>query len=371
MRIPLNGELKAIRNIEIRSQVQGQTTIVSVIPEGAHVEEGDILVTLASDAIKDKLEDSRIRLDTAFAASVNADESVHIQEMHNESDIKAGESAAEIARLEYEQFINGDAKVQVDTFTTALENAQTDLERKTKELALTKELAAQQFVSDNDVLDAVIDERDSRNKLNTAQMNLEVWNKYGDPTKRQTLDSKRAQAAAELDRIKARASAQLLLKQADVRAKQSSQHVEEARYKTFQDQLAACTLKAPQAGMVIYESSAGGYYSDGPIQQGATVRENETIIELPDTSKMQVEVRLPEQLTDKVKPGQQVMVTVDAIPGKLFHGHVDNIAMLPDSSQRLVESESQGIPRPASPWMMRKPPLSRACLPRWIFWCSM
>jgi HlyD family secretion protein len=344
VRIPLNGEMKANRNLEIRNQVEGQTTILSLVPEGTRVNEGDVLVTLASDAIKDKLEESRIRLDNAVAATVNSQESVRIQEMQNESDIKTAETDAELARLAYEQFDKGDSKTQLDTLTTALENANTDLERKVKDLARVKELAVKQFVSDNDVLDAVIAERDSRNKLATAEMNLKVWKQYTEPMQRQTLQRKMDQTAADLERTKAKANANLLLKQADLRAKQSTQHVEETRYKGFQEQLAACTIKAPQAGLVVYQTSVGGWQNQGPIEEGATVRQNQVLIQLPDTTKMQVEVRLAEQLTDQVKKGQEAVVTVDAVPGKVFHGKVDGIAVLPDSSNRWANPNLKEYP---------------------------
>ena len=344
VRIPLNGELKASRNVEIRNQVEGQTTILSIVPEGSKVKEGDVLVTLASDAIKDKLEESRIRMENAVAATVNSQESVHIQEMQNDSDIKTAETNAELARLEFEQFDKGDAKVQIDTFNTALENAQTDLERKEKDLARVRELAQKQFVSDNDVLDAVIAERDSRNKLETAKMNLHVWKEYAEPKQRQTLMRKREAALAELERTKARANAQMLLRKADLRAKESAQRVEETRYKGFQDQLAACVIKAPQSGMVVYQTSVGGNQNQGPIEEGATVRQNQNLIQLPDTSKMQAEVRLGEGLTDRVRRGQEAVITIDALPGRLFHGKVETIAVLPDSSNRWANPNLKEYP---------------------------
>jgi RND family efflux transporter MFP subunit len=334
VRIPLNGEMKASRNVEIRNLVEGQTTIVSIVPEGKHVVEGEVLVTLASDAIKEKLEDARIRVDNAMAATVNSQELLHIQEMQNESDLKTAETNAEMAKLEYEQFDKGDAKVQIETLNTALENAKTDLERKVKDLGRIKELAARQFVSDNDVLDATIQERDSRNKLATAQLNLEVWKLYTEPRQRAAAQRKRDEAARELERAKARANAQLLWRQADLRARLSTQRVEESRLKGFQEQLAACTIKAPQAGMVVYQTSVGGNQNQGPIEEGAAVRQNQVLIQLPDTGRMMVEVRLPEQLTDKVRRGQEAIVTVDAVPGKSFRGKVEAIAVLPDSSQR-------------------------------------
>lgn len=334
VRIPLNGEMKASRNVEIRNQVEGQTTIVSIVPEGKQVNEGDVLVSLASDAIKDRLEESRIRLDNAMAATINAQEGVKIQEMENDSLLKTSEITAELARLEYDQYVKGDSTVQIEALKTALENAKTDLERKTKDLARVRELAQRQFVSENDVLDSVIAERNSRNALETAEMNISVWRQYSEPRQRQTLKRKLDAALAEVERTKARAAAQLGWRQADLRAKQSTQRVEEQRYKAFQEQLEACTIKAPQAGMVVYQTSFGGNQNQGPIEEGATVRQNQVLIQLPDTSRMMVEVRLPEQLTDKVRRGQDAVITVDAVPGKVFRGKVENIAVLPDSSQR-------------------------------------
>src|SRR5262249_1471212 len=160
-----------------------------------------------------------------------------------------------------------------------------------KDLDRIKELYAQKFVSENDVLDAVIAQRDSKNKLDTADMNLKVWNDYSQPRQEQTLRRKWDAAIAELERIKARANANLLWRKADLTAKQSTQHVEENRNKSLQEQLEACTIKAPQGGMVVYQSSVssgggGGQNNQGPIEEGASIRYNQVLIQLPDTSKM-------------------------------------------------------------------------------------
>jgi len=335
VKIPLSGELKAIRTTEIRCMVDGNTTIISLIPEGAHVNEGDVLVTLASDAIKDKLEESRIRLENATAARVNAEETLKIQEMQNESDNKAAETNAKLAQMEYEQFDRGDGPVQLETNKTALANAETDLERKQKDHKEVEELSAKGFVSDNDVLDAKIAERDSQNKLDTARSNLDVWIKYAEPRQRATLQLKANESLAEVERVKRKCRAAVLLKEAAVRAAQSTERVEQTRYKGFQQQLDACSIKAPQPGMVVYQSSIQqGWQSQGPIEEGATVHQNQVLIQLPDISRMQVEVRLAEQLTDRVAAGQDVSVTVDALPGKVLHGKIDTIAVLPDSAMR-------------------------------------
>ena len=345
VRIPLSGELKAMRNVEIRNQVEGQTTIMSLIPEGSKVKEGDILVTLASDAIKDRLDDAKIRVENALAATVNSQESLTIQQMQNESDIKAAETNEKLAQMEFDQFDKGDDKVQRDTLITTLENAETDLKRKTQDRERVEVLAKRGFVSDNDVLDAKIAERDALNKRDSAKSGLEVFDKYAEPRQRTTLELKRSESLAEFERVKRKATAAILLKQADLRAKQQTQHVEERRTKQLQDQFDACTIRAPQPGMVVYQSSIQqGNQSQGLIEEGAQVRQNQTLIQLPDTSKMLVEVRLAEQLIERVKPGQEAVISVDALPGRFLHGRVEDIAVLPDSSNRWMNPNLKEYP---------------------------
>jgi HlyD family secretion protein len=344
--LKLGGEFKALRNVEIRNEVEGLSTILTIVPEGKLVKEGDVLVELASDTIKDRVEDARIRVENAKAALVNSQQSVTIQEKQNESDLNLAETNAKLTQLEYDQFDKGDSLVEMATRKTALENAQTDLERKQEDFKNAKSLSAQGFVSSNDVLDAEIAERDARNKLETAKANLEVWNKYAEPRQRQTLERKRAEALRELERVKIKTEASLLLRQADVRAREATARVESSRLANLEKQLEHCTIKAPQPGMVVYQSSTSGssYSSQGPIEEGAQVRMNQTLIQLPDTGRMLVEVRVAESLTDRIRPGLPCYVSVDALPGKVLTGKIEKISPMPDNSNRYFNPNLKEYP---------------------------
>jgi HlyD family secretion protein len=343
--LKLAGEFKAMRNVEIRNEVDGVSTIVFIVPEGTIVEQGEELVRLASDTIKDRVEDARIRVENAKAALVNSQASLTIQEKQNESDINGAETNAKLTQLEFDQFDKGDGVVELATRQTALANAKTDLERKTEDLKSAQELSSEGFVSNNDVLDAQISERDSRNKLDTAKMGMEVWNKYAEPKQRQTLQRKRDEALRELERVKIKADAAILLRQADVRAKDSTLRVESNRLANLEKQLANCVIKAPKPGMVVYQSSTGNNsYNQSPVEEGAQVRQNQILIQLPDTGKMLVEVRVAEQLTDRIKPGLPCYITVDALPGKVLTGKIDKISPMPDSSNRWMNPNLKEYP---------------------------
>jgi len=346
--LKLSGEFKAIRNVEIRNLVEGISTILSIVPEGQMVAEGDQLVELASDTIKDRVEDARIRVENAKAALVNSQESLTIQEKQNESDLTTAETNAKLAQLDFDQFDKGDGPVELATRQTALENSKTDLERKTEDLKSAKALAAEGFVASNDVLDAQIAARDAQNKQSTATMNLEVWNKYAEPKQRQTLERKRDESLRELARVKIKAEAAILLKDADVKAREATLRVESNRLANLEKQLASCIIKAPQPGMVVYQSStsSGGFSfnNQGPIDEGTQVRQNQILIQLPDTSRMMVEVRVAEQMTDRIRAGQICYVTVDALPGQVLTGKIDKISPLPDNSNRFMNPNLKEYP---------------------------
>ncbi|HVY68378.1 MAG TPA: HlyD family efflux transporter periplasmic adaptor subunit, partial [Verrucomicrobiae bacterium] len=98
-------------------------------------------------------------------------------------------------------------------------------------------------------------------------------------------------------------------------------------------QLELAKIRAPQDGLVVYASSSMPG-SGALIEEGATVRQKQDIIKLPDMSKMMVEVRVHESHVQKIKPGLNAWVTIDSIPDQQFHGTVRKVAVLPDSTSR-------------------------------------
>ena len=60
------------------------------------------------------------------------------------------------------------------------------------------------------------------------------------------------------------------------------------------------------------------YGGEERIREGATVRERQSIITIPDMNKMSVRVRIHETYIKKVKKGQRAKITVDADFNKQF-----------------------------------------------------
>jgi HlyD family secretion protein len=91
----------------------------------------------------------------------------------------------------------------------------------------------------------------------------------------------------------------------------------------LQDFLAKFTITAPSPGMVIYKTDFGGTKR----KAGSNVNPFDRVIAtLPDLSSMISKTYVNEIEVNKVKPGQKVEITVDAMPGKSWTGTVTSVA---------------------------------------------
>jgi len=107
--------------------------------------------------------------------------------------------------------------------------------------------------------------------------------------------------------------------------------LEESRLKRLEDQKGYCLINAPQDGMVVYANEQTGMRfggQQGPqIEEGATVRERQTILRLPDLSQMQVKVNVHETKVEQLRVGMRARVR---ILERELQGAVSSIANQPE-----------------------------------------
>ncbi len=81
------------------------------------------------------------------------------------------------------------------------------------------------------------------------------------------------------------------------------------------------------------------YGGEEQIREGASVREQQVIITIPDLTKMQLKVKIHESYIKKVKKDQKVTMKVDAFPDQRLQGKVTQVAVLPDSQNRWMNPD--------------------------------
>ena len=130
-----------------------------------------------------------------------------------------------------------------------------------------------------------------------------------------------------LDRYKKKKTLQQLQSalnaaQARLAAEKASLKLAKDRLDRDKEQLTNCIITAPAEGMVIFPSAAE--WKETPdIEEGARVREQQTLLMIPDTSKMQVKVGVHESKVSRLRIGMTAKVALQDLE---LTGQVNEIA---------------------------------------------
>jgi HlyD family secretion protein len=329
------GALKAKDPEIIRNQVEGRTTIISIVSEGTRVNKGDLLIELDVSTLRDKRVDQVILVNNADAAHVNAEETLKITTSQAESDVELAQLKLDFARLDLDKYRGNDgqyatdkAKAEGDIKLSEQEVAKDqDYYGWSEKLAKEKYLSATQLQADELTLE--------KSKLNmiVARNNLKLLEKYTYTRQIAQLISDVNQAQAALDRAKSKERANIAQAKADLGAKEQEWKRQQDKLAKIDDQIVKAKVFAPTEGMVVYATSSrgGGFRNDRqPLADGVEVWERQELIYLPRSSSTVAEVDVHEASLQKVRAGLPAIVTVDALPGKKFMGTVSQIAPLPD-----------------------------------------
>jgi len=150
-----NAELQAVRETLVRSQVEGQSTIIYLIPEGTYVQQGDRLVELDVSELVEKRANQAISVAKAEAALAQAEKEKEILQKELRTKENTGRSDLLISEMEVAKFLGrrgggGESK-----------NA--DMLKKLSELVSTPPSAPSAEASAEDAQANAIDQVDPRN----------------------------------------------------------------------------------------------------------------------------------------------------------------------------------------------------------------
>jgi RND family efflux transporter MFP subunit len=342
VKITKDGELQAQNNIEVVCEVEGSTTIQTLVKEGTTVKKGDVLVTLDSSSIKQKIEDTTLDLQKADADLINSKEMKDIQESQNSANLEAAQVALTLAQLSLQQYTDGTFPQSVANAQADLDKAQITLKTKQEDYEQSQKLLAKGFTNAADVKEKENDLVDARNGLKKAETAMMVLTKYSHPSDLAEKKNDLSQAEKKLARTKRENASAMMQREADVKSKQQSLDTLKRRMDHWKEQLTACTINAPADGMVVYSSSADRW-SNNPIQEGATVRERQSLLKLPDTNTMKAIVRIQEGQVRRVREGQRAVVRMGTDMPPLG-ATVSKISVLADNSQRFWNPDLKEYP---------------------------
>lgn len=254
------------------------------------------------------------------------------------------------ALVDFSQYAAGDrlgdgaAKQQLRTLTDNLMLSTQELIQAEINLTGTRRLFSSNFVSKTELDNQELSVRRSKVKTQSADTALGLYVRFELTKSAEEFLSKYDEALRMLERTRKEAISKLAQSRARLMSSESRFRIESEQRRDLFDQLSKCVIRAERPGLVVYGGGGGGderrfFGSEEQIREGATVRERQSIITIPDMTKMSVRLRIHESHIKKVQRGQKARAQVDAFPDQPLTGEVIKVGVLPDSINRYMNPD--------------------------------
>lgn len=292
--------------------VPGESTVLRVVEEGMRVRKGDVVVELDSGELERQHRELVIEQEAARAELART--SKVLEQVRREAERERERLAlrARLAKLAQRDIVreggeyDGDlriAQARLEAATLRAEAFRGDMaggDRAESEIA--KAVAEVELAEATERLRRLESGRERRE----VELELAVVEAENDAERNrshETAEARQASAAVEASR----AAVELLVGR-----------VEETRAG-----IDACRIAAPRDGMMVLPASDNRRSNlDGTIEEGAVVRERQTVARIIDPENLEVHVSVHESKIARVEKGQAVKLTFDAHVERTWPGTV-------------------------------------------------
>jgi len=308
------GRLESSRRTVIRCQLenitgggaggsaQGSSIMLTLLPEGSTVKQGDVLATLDSSTYDDLYQQQLITVEQAKSSHLQASLDL------------------EIAMLAVRKYRDGDVQETLKSMEGSIALARSDLSRAVDHLGWTKRMNQKGYSSPAQIVSETHSVSLLDFSLKKQLMSFDLFQRYSQPKTEKTLEKQVLAAQTSLNNATLRLQRQL------------------DRLALLKKQVERCTIRAPHDGVLYYMKNAMRRQS-APIAEGMSVRQRQELFYLPDMSEMEVQVVLNESIVDRVRPGLRAAVRFEALPNLVLEGLVISVGQIPKRER--VETDNQ------------------------------
>jgi HlyD family secretion protein len=336
-----SGTVKNREQVVIKSEVEGRAAIIFLVKEGTHVKAGDLLVELDGSSITDRRAQQQITVIHAEAAFIRARENLDVTKSQSESDVAKADLDFQLAELDLKKYVEGDFPQAVRQAEAEITLAAEEVQRASEKLSWSRRLHAQRYLSLMELQADELAHKKAQLELDLAKERKRLLEDFSHRRELAALRSAVDQARMALDRVRRKSAADLVQAEADLKAKESEFQRQKAQLEKLDDQLRKTKIRAPVDGMVVYATTGQSSWrgDQQPLAEGQEVLERQELIYLPTADSMMAEVKVHESSLNKVRVGLPARVTVDAVPGRVYAGRVERIAVLPDATSRWMNPD--------------------------------
>ena len=272
------GTLEAEKSVPVTSEVSGK--IITLADDGVSVREGDLLVELDATELLRDVRNKELSLNDAQAAVDTANAELAILVESNKTEIEKAQK-----QYEYDESLLARAKGQ---------------------LKKTRELADKKLIPGNRVGEADLDVKAKKLAADKSELDTKLKGKE--------VESKEEQKNAEIVKLEYTR----VRRQDDL--DEANRNVEQA------------IIRAPASGLVVLQRIRSPQ-GRRELQEGDNVYPRQSICSLPDLSGMLVKINVGESDAPRIQVGVPVLIRLEAVPDKVFHGVIEEISNLATESR--------------------------------------
>jgi HlyD family secretion protein len=279
-----------------RSGAGGSSTVLTLLPEGTAVKQGDVLATLDGSTYDEMYQQQLITVEQAKASHL------HAQLTH------------EVALLAVHEYREGTVEGTLKGMEGSIALARSDVARLTAHLSWTMRMKEKGYASVAQIVSEQHSVAQMSFSLERQLMSLDLFKRFTQPKTLKSLDGQVTTALTSMNNEKLRLQRQL------------------DRLALFKKQLDRCTIRAPHDGVLYYYKDPNPRRRNvARVEEGMSVYQRQPLFYLPDLTQMEVQVAIIESVVDRIRPGLPARVRFEAIPDLVLAGHVVSVGSMPAS----------------------------------------
>jgi HlyD family secretion protein len=328
-----SGSVQSRDKAVLKSELEGNNTVIWVIDEGVNVKAGDLLLEFDSSALVDKRNEQEITVATTEGNLIIAQEKLEVTKGDCDANLLEREVAMTLAKMDLEKYNKGDFPQQAREYDANIALADEEVKRAAEKLEWSQRLAKEGFLTRTELQADELALRRKEIDLEMAQTKMSVLTNYTVFQQRATHESNVRKASRAVARTKWQNKS--IIRQVETEIVQRTRERDRAtnRLAELNFQISKSKIYAPTNGVVLYASTvaiARRKWWIRPLAVGENAVERQELIYIPLDTGMIVEMMVPEASLNKLAIGMPANVKVDAFPDKVFKGKLAKIGILPD-----------------------------------------
>ena len=331
--ITSSGSIQSKDKVTLKSELEGNNTVIWVVEEGVNVKEGDLLLEFDSAALVDKRNEQEITVATTEGNLIISEEKLEVTKGDCDANLLEREVDLTLAKMALEKYEKGDYPQTEREYDSDIAIADEEMKRAAEKLEWSQRLAKEGFLTRTELQADELALRQKEIKLEMARTKMNVLTNYTVIQQRATHESAVRKATRALARTKFQNKS--IIRQVETEIVQRTRERDRAtnRLAELNFQISKSKIYAPTNGVILYASTvqiARRRFWMRPLAVGETAVQRQELIYIPLDAGMIVELMVPEASLSKLETDMPANVKVDAFPDKVFRGKLTKIGILPD-----------------------------------------